>query len=110
MLFTSTTNRLVRFAILVGFALALGGCMGAKPFAYHPIDEIPQGPGAFSGNSGAFAWRLWGDKQKSKTYAQAPQQPQRTAQQPVYQPAPRPVYQQPAPVRNGRMVEAVTRQ
>jgi hypothetical protein len=34
-------------------AALLAGC-GATPFEYHPASEIPQGPGMFSGEEGAF--------------------------------------------------------
>lgn len=41
---------------LLALAAALGGC-GAAPFDYHAASEIKQGPGAFSGNEGAFVYR-----------------------------------------------------
>ncbi len=46
---------------LVGavLALALAACAGAKPFEYHPTSEIPEGPGAFTGEDGE--WVIYGD-------------------------------------------------
>ena len=41
-------------------ALALGGCAGATPFEYRAADEIPEGPGIFSGRDGAFTLRAAG--------------------------------------------------
>lgn len=36
-------------------AAALAGC-GGKPFEYHSQNEIPKGPGLFSGESGGFVY------------------------------------------------------
>ena len=46
---------------LVGaaLALALAACAGAVPIEYHAIDEIPEGPGAFTGEDGE--WVIYGD-------------------------------------------------
>ena len=38
-------------AVLV-LALAAAGCTGAKPFTPAAIDEIPPGPGLFTGKDG----------------------------------------------------------
>ncbi len=43
----------------VALALALAACAGAKPFEYHPTDEIPEGPGLFTGEDGE--WVIYGD-------------------------------------------------
>ena len=44
-------------------ATALVGC-GGKAFDYHPQNEIPKGPGLFSGEDGAFV--LISDKKQSR--------------------------------------------
>lgn len=47
-------------ARLLSLALAaatLAGC-GAVPLDYHSQREIPPGPGMFSGEPGAFVWRM----------------------------------------------------
>ncbi len=43
----------------VALAFLLAACAGAKPFEYHPIDEIPEGPGAVTGEDGE--WVIYGD-------------------------------------------------
>ncbi len=43
----------------VALALLLAACAAAKPFAYHPIHEIPEGPGLFTGEDGE--WVIYGD-------------------------------------------------
>ncbi len=43
----------------LALALALAACAGAKPFEYHPIHEIPEGPGLFTGEDGE--WVIYGD-------------------------------------------------
>ncbi len=43
----------------VALALLLAACAGAKPFEYRPIHEIPDGPGLFTGEDGA--WVIYGD-------------------------------------------------
>jgi hypothetical protein len=45
-----------RAAILVLLAAGLAGC-GAAPFEYHSQNDIPRGPGMFSGADGAFVFR-----------------------------------------------------
>ena len=51
-------NRKLHLA--VGLAcLLVGGCSQNQDFAYHAIDEIPQGPGAFSDESGEFTLYEW---------------------------------------------------
>lgn len=51
---------MIRPAILVlALGLALAACAGAEPFAYQPIDEIPAGPGLFTGEAGE--WVIVGD-------------------------------------------------
>ena len=44
-----------RHPICLALALILGGC-GAdpKPFDYHPANEIPPGPGLFTGKTGSY--------------------------------------------------------
>ena len=51
--------RLATVALALALALALAACAGAKPFEYHPIDEIPEGPGLFTGEDGE--WVIYGD-------------------------------------------------
>lgn len=48
---------------LVILAGALAGCGAAKPVPYHSAQEIPQGPGMFSGEDGAFIFRVGGGEQ-----------------------------------------------
>ncbi len=43
----------------LALVLALAACAGAKPFEYHPIDEIPEGPGLFTGED--VEWIIYGD-------------------------------------------------
>jgi len=45
-----------RATILALAAAGLAGC-GAAPFEYHSQNDIPRGPGMFSGPDGVFAWR-----------------------------------------------------
>ena len=47
------------WALAWALALALAACAGAKPFEYHPIDEIPEGPGLVTGEDGE--WVIYGD-------------------------------------------------
>ncbi len=51
--------RLAAVALAWALALALAACAGAKPFEYHPIDEIPEGPGLVTGEDGE--WVIYGD-------------------------------------------------
>ncbi len=51
--------RLAAVALAWALALALAACAGAKPFEYHPIHEIPEGPGLFTGEDGE--WVIYGD-------------------------------------------------
>ncbi len=51
--------RLAAVALAWALALALAACAGAKPFEYHPIDEIPEGPGFVTGEDGE--WVIYGD-------------------------------------------------
>ncbi len=44
-------KRLVLLAVL---AAGLAACSGVQPYSYTPIDEIPPGPGLFSGEDGEF--------------------------------------------------------
>lgn len=107
-LFTDKTRSFVTFAALAGLTLALGGCMGAKPFAYHPISEIPEGPGLVSGKEGGYVITLGGhDKPQARPAPQARRQAPANAHA-EYRPQ-QPAYQQP-PKRHGRMSEAVTQQ
>ncbi|MEE8248452.1 MAG: hypothetical protein V3S87_14460 [Alphaproteobacteria bacterium] len=46
-------------ALAWALALALAACAGAKPFEYHPLDEIPEGPGLVTGEDGE--WVIYGD-------------------------------------------------
>jgi hypothetical protein len=47
----------MRGALLAACA-ALFGCAAAEPVPYHSQNEIPLGPGLFSGPEGAFVLRL----------------------------------------------------
>ena len=51
--------RLAAHALAWALAVALAACAGAKPFEYHPTDEIPEGPGLFTGEDGE--WVIYGD-------------------------------------------------
>lgn len=51
-------GRRARLASVV-LAFLLAACVGAKPFEYHPIDEIPEGPGLVTGEDGE--WVIYGD-------------------------------------------------
>ena len=50
---------LAAVALAWALAWALAACAGAKPFEYHPIDEIPEGPGLVTGEDGE--WVIYGD-------------------------------------------------
>ena len=39
--------------IILGLGFLTTACLGGQEFEYHPIDEIPKGPGLFTGSSGA---------------------------------------------------------
>lgn len=54
------TGRVVRLSLLAVF---LAGC-SATPVDYRPASEIPEGPGMFSGEEGAFT--LYSDENKAK--------------------------------------------
>ncbi len=54
----SGSDRRARLAS-VALAFLLAACAGAKPFEYHPIHEIPEGPGLFTGEDGE--WVIYGD-------------------------------------------------
>ncbi len=41
-------------AFAAALAAALAGCSGVQPTSYTPIDQIPPGPGLFSGEAGEF--------------------------------------------------------
>ncbi len=43
-----------RLTLIVSIALLVMGCAKPKPFVYHPDSEIPEGPGLFSKEKGAF--------------------------------------------------------
>lgn len=47
------THTYIAIVMLVAAFLILG-CAGAKPFDYHSGNEIPEGPGLFSKEKGAF--------------------------------------------------------
>ena len=49
-----------RAAICAVLAAGLAGC-GATPFEYHSQNDIPRGPGMFSGPDGVFAWSSTSD-------------------------------------------------
>ncbi len=40
--------------LAAALAAALAGCSGVRPYSYTPIDQIPPGPGLFSGEAGEF--------------------------------------------------------
>ncbi len=46
-------RRVRRLAIAI-VAGGLAACSGVEPMRYTPIDEIPPGPGLFSGEDGVF--------------------------------------------------------
>lgn len=46
-----TAKRLIP---VIALAAMLAGCSGVEPYSYTPIDEIPPGPGLFSGEDGEF--------------------------------------------------------
>lgn len=48
---------MTRLLALALAAAALAGC-AAVPLEYHSQREIPAGPGMFSGEPGAFVWRM----------------------------------------------------
>ena len=47
---------------VIGMAFAvlalLGACAEIKPFEYRETDEIPEGPGLFTGDEGAFTFGI----------------------------------------------------
>ena len=46
--------KLTLMAMVWSMFLVLTGCATAEPYEFHPIDEIPEGPGLFSGEDGEF--------------------------------------------------------
>ncbi|ETX06281.1 hypothetical protein [Candidatus Entotheonella palauensis] len=40
--------------MLLGFGMMTSGCAHVKPFEPPRVDEIPEGPGLFTGSKGAF--------------------------------------------------------
>ncbi len=40
--------------LMVLASVVLAGCAHSQPYEYHRIDEIPEGPGLFSGEDGEF--------------------------------------------------------
>jgi hypothetical protein len=42
----------MRTLLLVFMVVVLSACQGGKDFRYQPADEIPDGPGLFSGKDG----------------------------------------------------------
>jgi len=117
--FTATVPTAKTAAIVIGLALALGGCISeGKPFAFHPISEIPRGPGLLSGAEGGYKITFNGNREQASPppAKQAPRRaakpaqhaPQHAAQQ--ADPAPAPQVAQQLLANRDRMVEAVTRQ
>lgn len=53
------TSRVLAASFVLSLAAALAACAG-EPFEYHSQNEIPKGPGVFSGESGAFSIRIPG--------------------------------------------------
>ncbi|MEE8444047.1 MAG: hypothetical protein V3S44_01780 [Alphaproteobacteria bacterium] len=49
--------KMIPFLAAVLIATLLGACSNIQPVAYVPIDEIPPGPGLFSGEDGEFVIR-----------------------------------------------------
>ncbi len=45
--------------VAVAVAVLLAACAVAKPFEYHPTDEIPEGPGLVTGEDGE--WVIYAD-------------------------------------------------
>ena len=54
-----------RLLAMLAVSVALAGCAGYQPMEVAEIDEIPQGPGLFSGADGAFV--LFGAPVKDDT-------------------------------------------
>ena len=49
--------KIIPFFAAVLIAALLGACSNIRPVAYVPIDEIPPGPGLFSGDDGEIVIR-----------------------------------------------------
>lgn len=51
---TAFRPKALRMALLAAAVGLIAACGQVTPVAYAPIDEIPPGPGLFSGEEGAF--------------------------------------------------------
>lgn len=60
-------HKLSLAALAVGIALT--GCAGGQEFAFHPIDEIPQGPGLITDESGEFTLIKWDPRGRTESTA-----------------------------------------
>ncbi len=68
----AATGRRLRLLGLVAL-VSLAGCAGGQPFDYTPVDEIPPGPGLFTGADGAFVITVGGtDEAESPEDVQSP--------------------------------------
>ncbi|HCY85244.1 MAG TPA: hypothetical protein DHV36_08935 [Desulfobacteraceae bacterium] len=46
-------KRLILICLVLTVLAVFYGCGKMEPAAYHPVDEVPQGPGLFTGKKGA---------------------------------------------------------
>lgn len=72
---------------LLSLVLLLGGC-GAdpKPFDYHPVSEIQQGPGLFTGETGAYEVEVTRREVEEDLGAAAPGPPEDSLPRPAHRP------------------------
>jgi hypothetical protein len=55
--------------VLLALCAALAACAAAEPVPYHSGNEIPQGPGLFTGPEGAFVLRPFAAASRSESAA-----------------------------------------
>ncbi len=72
------SDQLLRTAAGIALAAALAGC-GGQPVEYHSQNEIPEGPGMFTGEKGAAVFTLWERKTTADATPAATDQKQRSA-------------------------------
>ncbi len=60
-------SRLRKVPLAAAACLVLAGCSGGQEFAYHPVDEIPQGAGLVTDEGGEFAVVKWDPRGRSKS-------------------------------------------
>ena len=51
-------KRSIIILVLLMAFFVISGCGKMEPAAYHPVDEVPQGPGLFTGKKGAVVIRV----------------------------------------------------